>query len=246
MTEYNFLYYLAAFGENNIDEKINILKHNLFYLYNNIQKKFDIMLNCYDNDTVKIESFLCSIPFLMKIIIHKKKGRLVELWKTNPYHTLIHNYDYILYILDDVKITNLDISQMIHIKNTYSIEFLSPKVLGGTWDYMRNQSDNILAFANKMELFCLLLNESDFNKFMDINDIENTYTWGVDMLLGHFKIKSAVYFKFVVNHMLPSETHGGKAGHYMHQYLNKHGFSTMDELGKQYPLAIYKTIEVYI
>ena len=139
MSSYNYLYYLAAIGENNLDKKIDILKHNLFCLYYNIQKKFDIMLNCYDDDTTKIEIFLRSIPFLTNIIIHKKKGRLVQLWKTNPHHHLIANYNYILYILDDVKILNWNIHELIYIKNKYSIAFLSPKVLGDLGLYEKSK-----------------------------------------------------------------------------------------------------------
>jgi hypothetical protein len=242
--KYQFLYYLAAIGENNLDTKLDILKHNLFCLHYNLRSNFDIMLNCYDEDISKVEIFLQTIPFLNNIIIHKQKGRLVQLWKTNPYHHLITNYDYVLYILDDVKILNWNIFELIRIKNKYSISFLSPKVLGGTWDYMRNQKNNILAFANRLELFCLLLNKDDFYKFMDINDINNTHTWGVDLLLGHFNIKSAIYFKFSVEHILKSNTNQGIAGSEMHQYLNKHGFSCMGDLDKKYPQIIYSTIEI--
>ena len=113
-----------------------------------------------------------------------------------------------------------------------------------TWDYMRNQKDNILALTNRLEFFCLLLNKDDFYKFMDINDINNTHTWGVDLLLGHFNIKSAIYFKFAVKHMLKSNTNGGIAGSEMHQYFNKHGFNCMGDIDKKYPQIIYSKIEI--
>lgn len=232
--QYNILYYLAAIGAPKLDVKLDILKHNLFCLYYNIQQKFDIMINLYDDESSKLEELLYSFPFLKSIIIHKKKGRLVELWKTNPYHCIIDQYDYILYFLDDVMISKWDMYEMINIKNKYNIEFLSPRVNGGTWDYMRNQPNNILAFANKVELFCLLLNSNDFHKFMGIHDIENKHTWGVDILLGHFNIRASIYYKFMVTHMLPSTTHGGIAGEEMQNYLTKHGFVDVFDVHKQY------------
>lgn len=242
-SEYKFLYYLAAIGSPNLEVKIHILNHNLNYLHENIGNKFDIMINCYDDDASPIEKALKVLPFLNKIIIYKKKGRLVELWKTNPYHNLIPNYDYILYVMDDIMISKLDMNEMISIKNTYDISFLSPQVLGGTWDYMRSQKDNQIAFVNTAEIFCLLFKPNDFYRFIDINDIENTHTWGIDFLLGHFKIKTAIHFKFIVNHILPSKTNGMVAQKEMETYFRKHGFTSIHHILGSYP-TIYSTIEL--
>jgi hypothetical protein len=201
------------------------------------------MINCYDDNTLKLEELLYSIHFLRHIIIHKQKGVLVELWVNNPYHKLVVNYDYILYILDDIMLSSWNMNEFIHIKNKYSIQFLSPKVIGGTWDYMRNQADDILAFANKMEIFCLFLNKEDFKTFMSIQDIENAYFWGLDFLFGHFKIKCAIYYKHSVNHMLPSKTNPEVAGNQMNKYLLKHGFNNVEEVHEKYP-AIYEIIHL--
>ena len=150
---------------------------------------------------------------------------------------------YILYILDDVKINHLNLLELVSIKCNYQIEFLSPKVLGGTWDYMRNQPNNTLAFANSIELFCLLLTPNDFKKFMEINDIENAYTWGVDLLLGHFQIKSAVCYSNCVTHSISSSTDGFIAGQQMNEYIHKHGYQTVEEIRQKYP-AIYQLISL--
>ena len=145
--------------------------------------------------------------------------------------------------MDDVLINNLNISEFIEIKNKYEISFLSPKVIGGTWNYMRNHNDNILGFSNRVEIFCLLFNKDDFNKYMDINDIENPHTWGVDLLLGHFKIKSAIYYKFMVTHVLKSDTKRETALYEMNKYLMKHGFLHMGQIFDSYA-DVYSTIEI--
>ena len=125
----------------------------------------------------------------------------------------------------------------------YDISFLSPQVLGGTWGYMRSQNYNQIAFVNTVEIFCLLFKPGDFYKFMEINDIENTHTWGTDFLLGHFKIKTAIYYKFVVNHVLPSKTNVTVAQKEMETYLRKHGFNSIREILASYP-SIYSTVEL--
>lgn len=243
MTENFFIYYLAAIGGPFLDVKLEILKNNLTSIHDNLKIPFDIMLNCYDKDVTPIYNLLKSLSFIDKIIIHKKKGRLVELWHSNPHHDLLKKYEYIFFILDDVKIENIDMLEFMAIKKKYYINFLSPKVIGGTWDYMRNQDNKTLGFANNIEIFCLLFTYHDFFKFISINDIENTHTWGVDLLLGYYNIKSAVYYKFSVHHLLPSETDGGIAGHQMHVYLNKRGFKSVAEINEKYK-PIYKTIKI--
>jgi len=243
MSKNFFIYYLAAIGSPDLDVKLDILKNNLNQIYNNIKIPFDIMLNCYDNDSSQINTMLKSIPFISNIIIYKNKGRLVELWYSNPYHHLLQKYNYIFFILDDVKIDNMDILELIAVKKKYYINFLSPKVIGGTWDYMRLHDNNTLAFANNIEIFCLLFDYYDFTKFISINDVENSHTWGVDLLLGYYNIKSAIYYKYSVYHMLPSNTDGGIAGHQMHVYLNKRGFKSVAEVNARYK-PIYKTIQV--
>ena len=67
-----------------------------------------------------------------------------------------------------------------------------------------------------------------------IHDIENKHTWGVDILLGHFNIRAAIYYKFMVTHTLPSTTHGGVAGEEMQNYLAKHGFVDVFDVHRQY------------
>lgn len=239
---YKFLYYLSAIGENMLNDKLSILKENLLYIHKNINMDFDIILNCYDDDITKIQNMIHSFHFLNKIMIHKKKGRLVELWESNPYHGMISKYDYILYIMDDVLINNLDMKEFIDIKKKHKISFLSPKIMGGTWEYMRNR-DNVLGFSNRIEIFCLLFDKDDFIKFMDINDIENPHTWGVDLLLGYFNIKSAICYKFMATHMLPSNTDGGKACSEMNNYLMKHGFANAGQVYDSFT-DVYLTIEI--
>jgi len=243
MSENFFIYYLAAIGSPYLDIKLDILKHNLLNIYENIKIPFDIFVNCYDDNCSSINKLLSSLTFIKNIILHKKKGRLIELWYNNPHHNKLKKYEYIFFCLDDVKINNLDLLEMIAVKKKYYINFLSPKVLGGTWDYMRKFSNNTLAFANNIEIFCLLFNYQDFNKFISINDIENTHTWGTDLLLGYYNIKSAILYKSEVIHMLPSETDGGIAGHQMHIYLNKRGFKSVSEVNERYK-PIYKTIQI--
>ena len=75
--------FLAAFGKPNINQKKNILIKNLIKIYQNINQKFDLFINCYDKD-FDFE-FLKKINILNNIYIFRKKGVLAELWFDNKF-----------------------------------------------------------------------------------------------------------------------------------------------------------------
>lgn len=200
-----FVYYLAAIGEcgtnGSLHEKLKILDHNLNYLYTNLKMKFDIVINCFNSYNI-IYDFVKKYHFIDEIISRNNEGGyLVELWMLNPPNIYFSKYDYILFILDDVEINNINIYDLIRVKQKYHIELLSPKVLNSTHDFM-SKYENCLTINNCVEVYCLLMNYNDFIKYLSMNTIENKYIWGVDFLFGHYKIKVGVYNKHVVNHKM--------------------------------------------
>jgi hypothetical protein len=233
-----FLYYLAAIGENNYDIKKNILFHNLNYIHNTIKTNFDIIINMYDEDTNLITQ-INNLPYISNCFVHfKKKFILSQLWLCNPHHTIINNYDYILFILDDIKLELFDIHKMILIKEKFNIEILSPVVKNATHtQYMSicKYTENI-RFLNFLEIFCLLLSPSDFHKFMSLHSIDNPWFWGVDLLFGHFKISTAIYSNSVVNHILRhnNKIFKKKAASDMIKYLRKNNFLNPNHVKQTY------------
>jgi len=238
-----FIYYLAAIGEQDLEVKKDILYYNLNYIYNQLNENFDIMINCYEEEyDVKKIIDTNMFPYINNIYFHCKKGMLFELWYTNPYHDELKKYDFIFFILDDVKIKFLDMKEFIYVKNTFNVELLSPRVEDCVWDYMHYEIGNRLAFTNRLEIFCLLLTYDDFIKYLFINDIDNSYIWGVDLLMAHFDIQSAIFYKFTVIHKLPGGKHGQKAGEAMNKYLKKHGYENLEEVISRYPEPMKKII----
>lgn len=228
----NILYYLPAIGNNNIDKKHEILLHNLNYIYNNIQKKFSISINFY-TVSEEIKDSIKSLHFIENIYIYEKSGVLSELFLTNPHNEYIHLYDYILFVLDDVKIINMDIQRMIDIKNKYSIEIFSPKILNSTHSFMN--SNNKLTINNFLEIYLLLLTPADFIKYCSINTIENKWLWAVDFLFGYYNIKSCVINDFVAQHMLPSNSNHSEAAHCGNEYLKKHTkYNNFNDIRRDY------------
>ena len=228
----NLLYYVPAFGSPNLEKKDEILMHNINYIYNNINEVFDVCIGFYticDDIKNKLES----IKFINKLHIYEKDGVLTELFLTNPYNSQLSKYDYIIFILDDVKILNMDFKNMIEIKNKYNIEFLSPKILNSTHNFMHKYSE--LTINNFLEVYLLLFTPDDFYKFCSIHTVENKWMWGVDYLFGYFNIKAGVINDWIANHELKSNSNNKEAIILMMQYLITHTkYKNLNSIKKDY------------
>jgi hypothetical protein len=242
-----FLYYLAAVGNPDYKIKIDILKNNLNYIFNDIKINFDILINCYDDSDIKSIINKKNFNFLDNIYIRHRPGKLIELWKDNPYHVHLSNYDYILFILDDIEIKNMSIYELCKIKNRYNIEFISPRVENATWGYMNLYSGNKLSITNRVEIYCFLFTYENFIKFISINDIENPNIWGVDYMMAHYKIKTAIYYKFNVLHKLQNKSNTlnnyDKAIFDMDKFFKKNGYKSREDFLNKFPNDIVETIE---
>ena len=233
------LYYLPAFGNNNLEIKYNILIHNLYYIYNKINKPFDICINFYTiSDDIKVK--LKSLSFINELYIYEKEGGiLTELFLTNPYNIYISNYDYVLFVLDDVKIMDLDLKNMIEIKEKYNIEILSPKILKSTYDYMNNLTD--LAITNFIEVYLLLLRPKDLINFFSLHTIKNKWMWGIDLLFGYHEMKAGILYTCVCEHVLPSNSNHDEARYLMKDYLKTYTkYNDIPDIIKEYPIIIEK------
>ena len=201
VSEYKLVYYLACIGNPDLDKKLNILEHNLNYIYNNTARHFNVIINCYetdDNTTNIVYSTATKFSFVDNCFIHVRKGVLTELFKTNPHNDILKKYDYVLFILDDIKIINIDLLDMIRIKEKHSIEILSPQITNGSHSFMRTGTN--ITIHNFLEVFFLLMQPVDFFKFCSIHTLDNKWMWGVDHLFGFYNIRAGVINKYSVNH----------------------------------------------
>ena len=231
------LYYIASIGNPDLNIKMDILIHNLNYIYNNINNKFDIIINCYEEDDSIMQNILNIIKetnIINNIFFYKKKGVLTELFLTNPHNNILPNYDYVLFILDDVKIIHLNIPHMIELKEKHNIELLSPKIISSTHSFM-NIHYNI-TINNFLEIYLLILKPDELIKFFSLHTIENKWMWGVDLLFGYYKIRAGVINNYSVQHVLPSKSNKGEASHLMNDYLRqKTSYTWIDEVWTGYP-----------
>lgn len=229
-----FVYYLACIGNPSIENKINILNKNLFYIHNNIKCDFDIIINLYDPYCYQVlDNLLSSLSFIKNVHFHTKRGILTEVFLTNPHNDILKQYQYILFILDDILISKLDINYMIKLKKKYDLEIISPKIINSTHKKWYDLSGNILTKNNFLEVYCLLMSPFDIEKFFSMHSIDNKWMWGADILFGYFKVKAGIYYNNVAIHALPSDSNRRDAWNDMQKYFKKLSID-YKEISKKY------------
>lgn len=238
------LYYLAAIGNHSYDTKINIFFKNITLLANQVKNgTVDVIINMYDKNDSFIQD-ISKCKYIEKHYVHHKKGVLVELWKTNPYHDIIHNYDHILFMYDDVLLTRFNLDNIMLVKNIYQLDIISPKVIGCTHTFLMNNFKNneSLFITNAIEIYCILLSPKTFQRYLEIQDIKNKWTWGTDFLLGHFKLKCGVYEQCTANHLFPQKHNNylAEARKCMNTYIKKYGFHSLHDIMAAYSPILKK------
>jgi hypothetical protein len=107
---------------------------------------------------------------------------------------------------------------------------------------MKDTNYNDLMLTNRVEIFCILLKPKDFEKLMSLCDLENPNIWGMDYIMSHFNIKTAVYHKCITEHYLESKSNHTEAINQMVKYLKKFGYSSDKEIIDKYGDEIIKII----
>lgn len=237
----NILYYLAAIGEESFDIKKNIFFKNVKKIYQDINKKIDVIVNIYTED-LNFENDIKNSIYINNYFIYNKKGMLPELFLTNPYNNKVNNYDYILFMVDDVSIETGNINDIINVKNKYNLDIISPHIMNATQRYMQPLTINTLKIVNAIEFYLYIVTPEILLKIFNYHDINNSLLWGYDFLLGYFKFNCGIYSNYICNHHLRQENDSkikpicGKT--LMLNFIKKYGFNTIEEIKKIYPPII--------
>lgn len=238
MEDFNILYYLASIGNNNYKIKQSIFFSNIKKISENLGKKIDTIINIYTPDD-DFEKEIKKCLYINNSYIYNKKGILCQLFKNNPYNHLINCYDYVIFIVDDVEIKNINLKEMIKIKIDNGIDILSPKILNCTHDWLLQnfRRKNTIRITNSLEFYFYFVDAQTLIKIFSLHDEKNPFLWGVDFLLGHFGFKSSVLSEFICEHRfrhLDYSLCNENALTGMNYFLDKHGFKNLEEVKSKY------------
>jgi hypothetical protein len=233
------LYYLAAIGPDQYEKKIELFFKNIDHIFRHMKDEMstiDVMINMYEDNPGFIDS-IHTCKRIDNVYIHKRKGVLAELWKTNPHHTVVKNYDMVFFILDDIELEDLHINKMLEVKEKHKLDIISPRVRKATHKWLMDsfKKDEYLLLVNMVEIYTMLITPDVFYRFMEVQDVENKWIWGVDMMLGHFGFKCGIYNDACVLHYFPNKTNNREASNSMMRYVKKHGYDNTKQIKRKYP-----------
>jgi GR25 family glycosyltransferase involved in LPS biosynthesis len=235
-----YLYYLGAIGNPQYDFKFTVLLQNLKTL--KIDKNdIDLMINIYSDQTIdeiKLKDFVNNI------YIYREKMVLGEFWISNTYNEQItkNNYDYIILILDDIVLEkSFNFNKIIDKKNEYSVDIISPYVLGAGNVFNENvelKENKTFVKTNCVELFCYIITPLIFFKYISNFRVEYKWTWGFDLLLSHFGFTSGVDLENKCIHLINEIEKNTECFSGLNKLLSENGFTNHSSVIEKYPYVV--------
>lgn len=237
----NVCYYLAAIGEKNYNEKVNILVNNLKIINSNLEKvgqyNLDLVYNLYSSSQEYLESHVKD--HVNNIFSQVKEGVLAELWLSNKKD--FSSYDHIIFILDDVIILEgFDLVSLIKNQKDNGVDIISPSVFNSSHKYMNEHPNNkTFSFTGEIELYFYLMNHYFFLRYLSTVIIENPWTWGNNKILRSLGFKMGIDYNNKTRHMYryKSSTIPHKKG--LLKLMKHFGYKNQFDYCKKHPNFIY-------
>lgn len=201
---------ITGFGAPNWEHKVSILKNNLEKICKTKWSKLKITICQYsDNSIYKIPQDLINN---YNIHIIYERGIVGEFIIRHASDELIREYDYIMILLDDVELLEIDFLQMIKYYNDFSFDILSPCLSTDSkfqYNYMITE-DNIadIKVVNVCEYFCMLFSTQNFKKYYKHVYPYNPWMWGLDCVLKkHLNLRVGLLNKMTMKHWFKNESY---------------------------------------
>jgi len=99
-------------------------------------------------------------------------------------------------------------------------------------------SKSNLKFVNHCEWYCYVMRPKIFVQLLQKHSAQNRYCWGVDLLLGYFGFKSAVWAGAHCHHLFKETGNHQRHLEQMYQFLQHHGFRDMRDVFQKFPQIV--------
>lgn len=173
---------VPGYGSPNVDEKEEILKHNLS-LIEKTKGNYSVffLVRQYDSFMKKI-----NFPSVKTIYIPGFIGGFLRKYlKPNSI-----NFEYILIILDDVVLhPSFSLEKFIEYYKKYHFDILSTSIEERQcdqhvmWTMKRNIGKNVIRVVNFIELFCYLMDKKAYERYHSLIKDYSELMWGIDCIM---------------------------------------------------------------
>lgn len=178
---------IPGFGEPHWDNKLVILENNLKVITSYKWTNIKVRICQYTLTKVIPDSLIKKYPFVEVIIKEGIVGHFIKEF-ADPYNMAC--WDYIMLLLDDIELLDIDFDKMLKYQRDFSLDALSPCLSVDskyTWKYMVTTDDQVcIKLANVCELFCMLFTFKAYKDYYIHVDINNPWVWGLDLIIKRY------------------------------------------------------------
>ena len=199
---------VPGFGGRHITHKIDILHHNLKLLSTQCDILDTVVFN-YTNQSYNLAEQLSGICHIEEKIGPGIIGQFLYKY-VQP--ITVAQYDYVLILLDDIKLIEFDLSRAIKIYKKYSFDILSPGLTKDSkysYHFMigKHRYRKYVRQTNMIELFCYLMSPNAYNKYYSMLDENSRWLWGIDHSLHYQGFKCGIIDRCTMKHYYKGESY---------------------------------------
>jgi hypothetical protein len=163
----------------------------------------------------------------------------------NPVNII--NYDYLLLLLDDIELIDIDFNKLIKYQKEFNLDILSPCLTVDSkfqYPYLLHEPVNYqLKLTNVCEYFCMFFKTSLFDKYYNYIYEDNPWMWGLDLVLGkHLGLKIGIVNSMQMKHWYKNESYNDRLdvnpAEGFHRFINRFN-ETPDSLALQRSVNYY-------
>lgn len=182
---------VSGYGKPHDAVKRQILRHNLERITRtHTWSRIDLHVCVYDDSDVILDAN-ADADGIVHLHIHREPGLPGTFLKRFARPEDVATYDHVLVIMDDVQLMpNVDLSKMIHLKQFFGMDIVSPTMTLDSqcvWAYMltnANIPSNTMIVSPTCEFFCYLTDPKAWAIYYEHIDAENNpWLWGLDLIL---------------------------------------------------------------
>ena len=231
---------VPGFGDPYWDHKVSILRSNIESLEkSHAFTSIHVIVVQYTPLTDR------QLPpdLLSKVDVKYKQGIVGEFIKefAIPTNNFKAKYDYVMIIMDDIQLNNdINWTNVMKWKKDLNINVMSPSLTHDSkhvYTYMLSTGTNChIIISPVCELFCYFLDMKSYERWYTfLDDKENPWLWGMDLLLEkQFGLKAGLLQIYTMQHWYQTQSmeyHGIKSSNGLihnaatdfHKYLAKFG-----------------------
>lgn len=200
---------VSGFGEPHWDHKVKILENNLEKICSYPWTKVKVRVCQY----MKPEAYRIPVELFQKypmLEVVCEGGIVGQFIKRHANPDQLEEYDYVLLLLDDVELLNIDFAKVLLYQKEHALDIISPCLsLDSKYQYkylLHEPFTFDIKIASVCEYFCMFFPRESYKTYYAHIHDDNPWMWGIDLVIEKFlHLKVGLLNKMLMKHWYKSE-----------------------------------------